>query len=222
MCGRFTNRITPAQYQECFDVLYAEERRPRFNVAPTQSIPVIRPKNGQRELFQASWGLVPSWAKERKIGSSLINARADTVATKPSYRSAFKRHRCLIPVDGFYEWRQIGPKEKQPYFIHRKDGAPFAFAGLWECWKSPQGEELESACLITTEPNKLMEPIHNRMPVILSPSDYDRWMNTPPEDSKSLQSLLIPFVADDLQADPVSKLVNAPRNDVPQCIEPLA
>lgn len=124
-------------------------------------------------------------------------------------------------VDGFYEWQQIGPKEKQPHFIHHRDNAPFAFAGLWEWWKSPLGEELERDCLITTEPNKLMEPIHNRMPVILSPSDYDRWMNTPTEDAKGLQELLVPCPDEWLVADPVSKLVNAPRNDVPQCIDPV-
>lgn len=220
MCGRFTNRITTSQYQEFFDILHAEERRPRYNIAPTQPIPVIRPNDGHRELTVMSWGLVPSWAKDRKIGNGLINARADGVATKPSYRSAFKKHRCLIPVDGFYEWKQIGAKEKQPYFIHRKDNAPFAFAGLWEWWKSPEGEELESACLITTDPNKMMEPIHNRMPVILSPEDYDRWMNTPPDHAKELQELLVPCPEADLIAEPVSRLVNAPRNDVPQCIQP--
>ncbi|MFO1020208.1 MAG: SOS response-associated peptidase [Planctomycetales bacterium] len=221
MCGRFTLRATPAELQEAFHLLRQLELRPNYNVAPTQSIPVIRETEGHREAALMSWGLVPSWAKERKIGNNLINARADGIDSKPSFRAAFKRKRCLIPADGFYEWKVLGPKEKQPYFIHRRDNKPFAFAGLWEFWKSPEGEELESACLITTTPNGVMEPIHNRMPVILAPEMYDVWMNTPEGEAKSLLGLLVPCPDDWLVAEAVSKLVNKPANNVPQCVVPI-
>jgi putative SOS response-associated peptidase YedK len=171
-------------------------------------------------LAMLRWGPIPSWAKDANIGNRLINARADTVAAKPSFRSAFKRRRCLVPADGFYEWKRDG-KVKQPFFIHRKDEEPFAFAGLWERWENPEdGKEVQSCSLITTEANELMAPIHDRMPVILAESAYDRWLDLD-EPVSDLQSLLKPFPANELAAYPISTYVNSPKNQGPKCIEPV-
>ena len=165
------------------------------------------------------WGLIPNWAKDAKIGYSLINARADTVAEKPAFRSAFKRRRCLIPADGFYEWQATGTKVKQPYFIRMMDQEPFAFAGLWEEW-TPEGEEIQSCSIITTDPNELMKPIHNRMPAILSANDYTAWLD-PEELPDTLKGLLHPYDLGQMEAYPVSTFVNRPINQGPKCIERL-
>jgi putative SOS response-associated peptidase YedK len=192
---------------------------PRYNVAPTQLVPAVRQEDGKRRLVTLRWGLIPSWAKDAKIGYRLINARADTVAAKPSFRSAFKRRRCLVPADGFYEWKRSGTL-KQPFFIHRKDEEPFAFAGLWEGWENPEDDkEVQSCSLITTEANELMAPIHDRMPVILPVSAYDRWLD-PDEPVNDLQSPLKPYPADEMAAYPISTYVNSPKNQGPKCIEP--
>ena len=166
MCGRYVIKNTQ-RFKVKFHLDELPLFEPRYNVAPTQSVPAVRAEDIKRELVMMHWGLIPSWAKDAKIGYRLINARADGVATKPSFRSAFKRRRCLILTDGFYEWKKLD-EGKQPYFIHMKDDEPFAFAGLWESWHNPDdGEEVISSSIITTDANKLMEPIHNRMPVIL-------------------------------------------------------
>jgi putative SOS response-associated peptidase YedK len=165
-------------------------------------------------------GLVPFWADDPKIGYSTINARAETVATKPSFREAFKKRRCLIVADGFYEWQKTGG-QMQPYLIHLKDDSPFAFAGLWDRWK--RGDQAINSCsIIVTEPNAVLEPIHDRMPVILSPDDYGLWLDPDVEGAKRLQSLLRPYPADEMEAYPISTLVNNPRNDVEQCVERAA
>jgi putative SOS response-associated peptidase YedK len=191
--------------------------RPRYNVAPMQQVLAIRPRDGKRHAELLRWGLVPSWADDPKIGNRLINARADTVASKPSFRSAFKRGRCLVLADGFYEWKAAG-KAKQPFFIRLKSDEPFAFAGLSEHWH--RGEQTVDSCaLITTEPNELMATIHDRMPVILRPDDYDAWLD-PATDKDAAQVLLRPYPADEMTATPVSTLVNSPKNDVAACIEP--
>lgn len=223
MCGRYTLRVSPAELAEIFGVLNSIEWSPRYNIAPTQTVAAVR-SNEQgtgRELALLKWGLIPSWAKDTKIGNSLINARADTVATKPSFRSAFKRKRCLIPADGFYEWKAIpGQKIKQPYLISVRDVTAFAFAGLWEHWTGPDGTRLDSCTIITTDANELMQQVHNRMPVILDPGDYDRWLERDQQDATALNGLLKQFPAQRMQMVPVSTLVNSPRNEKAECVEP--
>jgi putative SOS response-associated peptidase YedK len=210
MCGRYTLRTSAADLAEVFAVLNAIEWTPRFNIAPTQTVVAVR-QNGQRDFALLRWGLIPSWASDPKIGNRMINARADTVATKPSFRSAFKSRRCLIATDGFYEWQKKGDA-KQPFFIHRKDDQPFAFAGIWERWKR-EGEGIESCAIITTDANDLMKPLHDRMPVIIPPEEYDRWLAEPDT------GLLQPYPRDDLEAYPVATIVNSPRNERPECVK---
>ncbi len=166
------------------------------------------------------WGLIPSWAKDPAIGMKLINARAETVAEKPSFRKAFRQRRCLVLADGFYEWQQDG-RMKQPYYIRMKDERPFAFAGLWEHWSSSEEQVIETCVLLTTEPNELMAPIHNRMPVIVNPEAYDPWLDQAVHDVPRLTSLLRPYPAEKMMANPVSRFVNNARVDDPRCIEPL-
>jgi putative SOS response-associated peptidase YedK len=187
---------------------------PRFNVAPTQEVGVVRQPAGQREFVWMHWGLVPRWAKDPKIGSQMINARAETAADKPAFRDAFKRRRCLVVADGFYEWQKTGGKTKQPYYIHMKDGRPFGFAGLWERWG-----ELESCTILTTSPNDLCAPVHDRMPVILGPADYDRWLDPEVSDPAALAPLLDCYPADEMVAEPVSTHVNRVANNDEKCIE---
>jgi len=221
MCGRYNLRTTPAELREVFELFREPDwPQPRYNMAPTQTVLAIRfdEHATPREPALLRWGLIPSWAKDTKIGNSLINARADTIATKPSFRSAFKRRRCLIPASGFYEW-QKRDDGKQPYQIAMRSGKPFAFAGLWEQWEKGDGP-IESCAIITTEANDLMAPLHDRMPVILRPDDYDAWLD-PASDAGALQGLLQPYPDDDLTAYPVSKVVNNPRNDRPECVAPM-
>ena len=192
MCGRYVVKSPSAKLKVKFHLDEVPLFEPRYNVAPTQLVPAVRQEDGKRRLAMLRWGLIPSWAKDAKIGYRLINARSDTVATKPSFRSAFKRRRCLVAADGFYEWKRDG-KVKQPFFIHRRDEEPFAFAGLWEGWENPEdGKEVQSCSLTTTEANELMAPIHDRMPVILAESAYDRWLDAG-EPVSDLQSLLKPY-----------------------------
>jgi putative SOS response-associated peptidase YedK len=222
MCGRYTLAESPRKLAKRFDVPETPDLPfdgQRYNIAPTQQVPIVRQKENAREIVLAKWGLIPSWAKDMKIGNQLINARADTVATKPSFRSAFKSRRCLIPADGFYEWQKTDDG-KQPVYIRMKDKEPFAFAGLWEWWRPEEGEPVQSCAIITTDANELMAPIHNRMPVILSPEDYATWLNAAPT-TELLLPLLKPFSADQMEAYPVSKLVNNPRNQGEQLIEPV-
>lgn len=221
MCGRYTLRVSPMELAEIFDALRAIDWSPRYNIAPTQMVAGVRPaEEGQgRELALFKWGLIPSWAKDAKIGSSLINARAETVATKPAYRAAIKKRRCLIPADGFYEWQAIaGQKVKQPYFIGVRDLPVFAFAGLWEHWTSPDGTPVETCTIITTDANELMRTVHTRMPVILDPADYDLWLDRDRHDPSEVLPLLKQFPARRMQLVPVSTLVNSPRNDRPECV----
>ena len=200
----------------------------RYNIAPTQPVATVRlqPGTGRRELTYCHWGLIPSWAKDHSLAARMINARAETAAEKPSFRAAFKRRRCLIPASGFYEWRQ-GEKGKQPYFIAPEDdGAVFALGGLWETWVSPDGSEIESCTILTTEPNELMAELHNRMPLILAPEDFAEWLGTGVEDTprqlQIIQHLLRPYAADKMRAYPVSSYVNNPRNEGDACILPQA
>lgn len=227
MCGRFTrandyfsDRARQQKFLEQLGLADAPPLEPRYNIAPTQDVAAVRSKAGDgRELAMLHWGLVPSWAKDLKIGNRLVNARAETIAEKPAFRSAFRRRRCLIPADGFYEW-QVQGRSKQPYLIRFRDRRLFCFAGLWEHW--PKGEpQVESCTIITTDANPLMSTLHDRMPVIVSPSDYALWLDPAIEEPERLSPLLQPWAGDDLEALAVSTLVNNPRHESPQCIEPL-
>jgi putative SOS response-associated peptidase YedK len=221
MCGRFVLTANPDVIQTTFNLTSVpSEMFPRYNIAPTQPVAVITNDDPKALTFHR-WGLIPSWAKDLKIGNQMINARSESVAEKPSFRSAFKRRRCLIPADGFYEWRKEG-KDKTPMFIHLKDRPVFAMAGLWEIWHSPDGGELRSCTIITTEANSFMQTMHDRMPVILNKEDYDFWLSPDEEPVPKLQALLKPFDPDMMTAYPVSKMVNRPNNDVPECIAPVA
>lgn len=213
MCGRFALKSKPSEIAEEFGIEKIPLLQPRFNIAPSQLVAAVR-ANPDRELAMFKWGLIPSWVSDPTIGNRMINARAETIAKKPSFRDAFKQRRCLVVADGFYEWKKQG-SGKQPHYIRLKDDHPFGFAGLWERW-SRDGEEIESCTIITCEPNEMMMPIHNRMPVILDRDDYDQWLMG---DSKEVGELLRPFQADRMMAYPVSTLVNNTANDVERCME---
>ncbi|TKS60043.1 MAG: hypothetical protein EWM72_01728 [Nitrospira sp.] len=223
MCGRFTQTATPEIIAEAFQIEEPPLFKLRYNIAPFQHIAAIRiePDTTARKLVMLRWGLIPSWAKDPKIGYQCINAKAETVAEKPSFRSAFKKRRCLVIATGFYEW-QVQGRTKQPMWIGLQSKRPFAFAGLWEHWTPAEGEPLETCTIITTEPNDLMAPIHNRMPVILAPTSYDQWLDPTVQQVESLKALLRPYPSEKLAAYPVSTLVNNPRHDAPQCLEPVS
>ena len=223
MCGRFSQTATPSQIAQQFAVTDPPLFTPRYNIAPSQSVGAIRlePDTSTRKLVMLRWGLIPSWAKDPKIGFQCINAKAETVVEKPSFRSAFKKRRCLVLATGFYEW-QVQGRTKQPIWIGLGSKRPFAFAGLWEQWQPPEGAPLETCSIITTEPNALMAPIHNRMPVILAPTSYDQWLDPAFQQIDSLKALLRPYPSEELTAYPVSLLVNNPRNDTSQVLEPLS
>ena len=222
MCGRFTLTVDPGQLQDAFPwVDFPENITQRYNIAPSQPVAVV-PNDGQNRMDFYNWGLIPFWAKDPKIGNRMINARSETIAEKPSFRSSFKYKRCLILADGFYEWKnEPGSTSKTPYFIHMKDRQPFAFAGLWDIWHSKDGSEIRTCTIITTEPNQLLQEIHNRMPVILSPDDFDLWLDTSAQNATAVQHLLRPYPGDEMRYYPVSTYVNSPYNDGPGCIEPL-
>jgi putative SOS response-associated peptidase YedK len=223
MCGRFTLTISPGQLQAAFPwVEVPQELTPRFNIAPTQPVAVI-PNDDKPRIDFFIWGLIPSWSKDPKIGNRLINARSETLHEKPAFRAAYRRRRCLVLADGFYEWQQQPDRKiKTPFYIQLKSGKPFAFAGLWENWNSPDGSKVLTCTIITTSPNNLVERIHNRMPAILAPDLYSDWLEPGDVDPFELSNLLKPYPDDDMIAFPVSKLVNSPENDTPQCIQPLA
>jgi putative SOS response-associated peptidase YedK len=222
MCGRFALTLDPADLQDAFpEFTFPGGLIPRYNIAPSQPILAL-PNDGTHTAGFFVWGLIPSWAKDPSIGGRLINARAETLAEKPAFRAAYKYHRCLIFADGFYEWQaRPGAKTKLPHFIRLKSGMPFAFAGLWECWGSADGSEVRTAAIITAEPNTLVAPIHNRMPVILPRDAYAQWLDPAPQTPERLQSLLVPFPAGEMEARPVSALVNSPANDRPEITLPV-
>jgi putative SOS response-associated peptidase YedK len=205
-----------------FDVAVPPLFAPRYNIAPSQPVAAIRiePDTATRQLVLLRWGLIPSWAKAPKIGHQCINAKAETVAEKPSFRAAFKKRRCLVIATGFYEW-QVQGRAKQPMWIGLQSKRPFAFAGLWEQWQPPEGEAIESCTILTTEPNELLRSIHNRMPVILSPASYDQWLDLTVQQAEPLKTLLRPYPSEELLAYPVSTLVSNPRHDAPDCLEAL-
>lgn len=217
MCGRFTLTVDPAELQDLLDLIEVPSQlSPRYNIAPTQPVAVVTSAAARKvEIFQ--WGLIPSWSKDPAMGSRMINARGETVNEKPAFRVPFQRKRCLILADGFYEWKALD-KGKQPYYIRLAGGGPFTFAGLWDHWLSPGGDERLTCTIITCEPNAVMSTLHNRMPVILdAPARWD-WLDpeTPP---LALKAMLTPY-AGQLEAYPVSRLVNKPDHDSPECIVP--
>lgn len=220
MCGRYVLTAEPQVVQQKFNLTTLPPELPeRYNIAPTQAVPVIT-NEAPTALTFFRWGLIPSWSKDINIGDRMINARGETVHEKPSFRAAFRRRRCLIPATGFYEWSKQG-KDKKPMYVHMKAQAVFAFAGLWEVWHSPEGDEIHSCTIITTEPNELMQPLHHRMAVILHEEDYETWLSLDELPPDVLKPLLRPYEADEMEVYEVSKLVNSPANDVPACIVPV-
>jgi putative SOS response-associated peptidase YedK len=222
MCGRFSLGAT-TRVAQIFDLPDWREMPPRYNIAPSQNVPaIIRDREAAaREMRSMRWGLIPSWATDPGIGSRLINARAETVATKPAFRRSLRERRCLILADGFYEWvRESG--RKQPYCIRFRDERPFAFAGLWDRWQ-PAGEQpLDTCTIVTTTPNALVQPLHDRMPVILAADAYNRWLDPAVQAAERLVGLLRPYPDDEMVAYPVSTRVNNPANDSPDLVAPLA
>jgi putative SOS response-associated peptidase YedK len=226
MCGRFIITTAATALRDLFGTRNALPNfRPRYNAAPTDQLPIIlRDRDtGERHLNVLRWGLIPFWARDAKIGYSTINAKAETVAEKPAFREAFNSRRCLVPADGFYEWHKVGAKAKQPYRISMRDGATFAFAGLWERWNDrASGELVRSFTIVTTTPNAICAPIHDRMPVILEPSSYGQWLGDEPADAVRLLMMLRPYPAERMTAYPVSARVGNVRNDDAALIEPIA
>jgi putative SOS response-associated peptidase YedK len=228
VCGRYVQASSPELLAERFGVDEArvEDHEPRYNVAPRTDVPAVRRRDDRKILSSLRWGLVPSWADDPKVGDRLINARAESVADKPAYRTAFERRRCLVPADGFYEWQKLpGKKRKQPMFVHLRSGEPMAFAGLWEIWKDPkaEGEDegwLRTCAIVTTDANDVLAPIHDRMPVILPESAWGTWLD-PDADPDTLRHLLVPAPDDLIAIYPVSPLVNSADNDGPELVQPI-
>jgi putative SOS response-associated peptidase YedK len=224
MCGRFTNRAKPEQIKKEFKVGAKNPNlfQPRFNIAPSQMIDVVFEPESERVLSKLKWGLVPSWSKDAETAKGLINARAETLTEKPSFREAFKSHRCIIPASGFYEWKKKGTGAKQPFYFYLNDKEVFGFAGLWEEWLDKQtGEILETCTIITTEANEVLKPIHDRMPVILMAESYDEWLDTKVKDTNRLQELLKPYPAKKMSSHAVSRSVNIPETDSDELIKPM-
>lgn len=226
MCGRFTLRTPLKQVADAFDLeptLLADgvEWPARYNIAPTQDVAVVRQGSGEgRKLSWLRWGLIPSWADDPAIGNRMINARGESLATKPAYRDAFRRRRCLVVADGFYEWKQQA-RPKQPYHIRLADEQPFAFAGLWDHWE--RGElSIDSCTIVTTDANELLRPLHQRMPVIVDPADYATWLDPQCQEPETLEALLTSYAADRMTMSPVSTVVNSARSDSPQCLAPAS
>jgi putative SOS response-associated peptidase YedK len=221
VCGRFTLTSTPETLAQRFGLDAVPEMAPRFNIAPSQDVATIRVRDGERVLEMRRWGLVPHWARDPKIGNRMINARSETVAEKPAFRGAFRARRCLVPADGFYEWAG-GKGPRQPYHIGLSDGGPFAIAGLWEHWSDQAAATIDSCTLLTTSANERIASLHHRMPVILDPDDWDLWLDPSVRDGDALQALLRPLAADRVDLHPVSRHVNDPKHDDPECVAPLA
>jgi putative SOS response-associated peptidase YedK len=226
MCGRYVSVSSPTILADRFGVeeVRITEHEPSYNVAPRAEMPVVAMSRGTRVLDNVRWGLVPSWAKDLSIGDRQINARAEAVATKPAFKRAFLKRRAIVPADGFYEWQKIeGKKRKQPWFIRRRDGEPLAFAGLWEIWHDPQmGDDaprIRTFTIITTDPNEIVKPLHDRMPVVLPESEWDRWLDPEFDDVDALQHLLVPAPATEFEAWPVGPLVNKADNDSPELLD---
>jgi len=222
MCGRFTLTVSPDTLSSLFKAEWSSPFRPRYNIAPTQQSPVVRTSQADNKLHidLLKWGLIPSWAKDASIGNHMINARSETVDQKPSFRTALKHRRCIVPASGFYEWQEVGGK-KHPLYIKLKDDSLMMFAGIWDHWKNTEGEVIESFSILTTVTNELIQPLHDRMPVILTPENKDIWLDSQVADPERLKPLFIPHSSDLMEMYHVSDLVNSPRNDNPECIQPI-
>lgn len=222
MCGRFTLSVFPEVLTQIFEVEKIPDFKPQYNIAPTQMVLVVlyNSEGNKRKIQRLRWGLIPSWAKDQSMGAKLINARAETVAEKPAFRRAFKRQRCLVVADGFYEWQQQDGK-KQPYYFRLSNGKPFGFAGLWEEWQSSEQERIKSCTILTTQANELLQMVHDRMPVILQQENYDLWLDPQVHDVELLQPLLRPYPSEAMTSYPVTTLVNSPRNNSAECITPV-
>ena len=220
MCGRFTLVSPYVAVTERFHASASPDLRPRYNIAPGQDVLCVI-RDGANRLEPLRWGLIPFWAKDPAIGSRLINARAETLAEKPSFRNAFAKRRCLVVADGFYEWRPAG-KRRVPVYIFLKSKKPFGFAGLYERWKAPDGNEIHTCTIITTDANDLVRPIHDRMPVIVSADAEDRWLDPGEGSRERLQSLLTPYPSGEMDAYDVNSIVNSPSHDTPDCIAPAS
>ena len=220
MCGRYTVTASPEVLRALF--AYAEQPNfpPRYNIAPTQPIAIVRLVDGKRQFALVRWGLLPSWVKDPKTFTLLINARGESVVDKPAFRAAMKRRRCLIPAGGFYEWQKAGDR-KRPFYVHAKSGEPLAFAGLWETWTGPNGEELDTAAIVTTRANKTLGPIHDRMPVIVPPEAFDLWLNSNEVDATTASALIAPAPDGLLEAYEISTAVNRTANDNAKLLEPI-
>lgn len=211
MCGRFARKSDPRKLAKDFRVAEAPEAEPSYNIAPTHNILAVREGGEGREMTFLKWGLVPSWAKDASIGARLINARSETVEQKPSFRDAFKRRRCVIPADGFYEWKREGDR-KQPFFFRLRDDRPFGFAGLWDRWEGEGGQVINSCTILTTEANGVLRPVHDRMPVILHPDDYELWLGAEARELGLVKEMLRPYPAEEMVGYPVGTGVNSPSN----------
>jgi putative SOS response-associated peptidase YedK len=219
MCGRYVITSTPEAIRALFEYPERPNFPPRYNIAPTQPIPIVRLADGKRQFALMRWGLIPSWVKDPKSFSLLINARAESVVDKPAFRAAMRRRRCLIPADGFYEWTEVGGR-KRPYFVRLKSGEPFAFAGLWETWTGPNGEEIDTAAIVTTAANPTLAAIHNRMPVILPPEAFEMWLDCVHVDPSTAAALLVPARDGLFEAYEVSTAVNRVPNDSAALVVP--
>ena len=221
MCGRFTLTADQQTLKKRFRTIVTSTAAcpPRFNIAPTQDVVVVG-DDGQRYMTQMRWGLIPSWAKDPSVGNRIINARAETLAAKPAFRLALRKRRCLVVADGFYEWQRVGTA-KQPVRIVLRNRQPFGFAGLWDTWANPDGEEIQSCTVITTEANELLKSVHNRMPVILPPEAEDIWLDPGITEPSRLLPLLKPYPSSEMQYYQVSRAVNSPAHDAEDCIVPV-
>ena len=222
MCGRFTQAAPNETIAELFQLPSVPALVPRYNIAPTQDVAVVRASAaGGREVVALHWGLLPPWASERSVAARMINARAETLADKPAFRAAFRSRRCLVLADGFYEWQRLGGR-KQPHFIGFADRRPFGLAGLWERWPGEGSGPVESCTIVTAAANEVVAPLHDRMPVILDPGEFALWLDPEVRDPEALRPLLRPHASGAMRAYPVSPLVNDPAHDLPACREPLA
>lgn len=222
MCGRFTFLLSPELLAIIFGRKPPEQLTSRYNIAPTQQVLIVRQSiAGENYFSTVRWGLIPHWAKDLSIGSRMINARCETVHEKPTFRQAIRTRRCIVLASGFFEWKST-PDEKVPYYVTMLDGGPLLFAGIWGCWKSPEGTALETCSILTTAANSLMAAIHDRMPVILGRNAIAKWVNPIITNPRELQDLYQPYPSELMQACRVSTLVNSPRNDSSACIERIA
>ncbi len=222
MCGRFTMTLTLQEVAEIIKITEEIDMNPRYNIAPIQDVPVIvnEEQNGQKHLKMFQWGLIPYWSKDPAIGNKMINARAETIDTKTSFKHCFQRQRCLILADGFYEWKREG-KSKIPYRFMLDDRRLFGFAGIWDTWKSPDGQAINTCSIITTSPNQLMSSFHDRMPVILEQDKEETWLDPSRNDTEYLKALLVPYPTELMKAYRVSSFVNSPKYDTIECIQPI-